>query len=125
MGPCGGFSGVGTRSGILRLSPAHANSQDIERVFTLLFGSGLRVRTRVQRIWPREGLKVPKKQRPRGRLWLNDGSCVRPRPEHANHVWSYVVSACTHDGRSLRPLVLIDEYTRECLAIRESRRLSN
>ena len=79
---------------------------------------------RVQRIWRREGLKVPQKQRPRGRLWLNDGSCVRLRPERANQVWSYdFVSAMTHDGRTLRLLVLIDEYTRECLAIRVARRL--
>ena len=44
---------------------------------------------RIQRIWRREGLKVPLKQRPRSRLWLNDGSCIRLRPEHRNHVWSY------------------------------------
>jgi len=81
---------------------------------------------RVQRIWRREGLKVPQKQKPRGRLWLNDGSCVRMRPERANHVWSYdFVSARTHDGRTLRLLVLIDEYTRECLAIRVARRLGS
>jgi hypothetical protein len=61
---------------------------------------------RVQRIWLREGLKVPHKQRPRGRLRLNDGSCVRLRPEHINHVWSYnFVTAMTHDGRSLRLLI--------------------
>ena len=77
---------------------------------------------RVQRIWRRKGLKVPQKQKPRGRLWLNDGSCVRLRPERANHVWSYdFVSAKTHDGRALRLLELIDEYTRECLAIRVAR----
>ncbi|HTT22829.1 MAG TPA: IS3 family transposase [Candidatus Sulfotelmatobacter sp.] len=81
---------------------------------------------RVQRIWRREGLKVPQKQRPRGRLWLNDGSCVRLRPERTNHVWAYdFVSAMTHDGRTLRLLVLIDEYTRECLAIRVARRLTS
>ena len=81
---------------------------------------------RVQRIWRREGLKVPQKQRPRGRLWFNDGSCVRLRPERANHVWSYdFVKAMTHDGRALRLLVLIDEYTRECLAIRVERRLGS
>ena len=63
-----------------------------------------------------EGLKVPQKQRPRGRLWFNDGSCVRLQPERANHVWSYdFVKAMTNDGRTLRLLVLIDEYTRECL----------
>jgi len=81
---------------------------------------------RVLRIWRREGLKVPQKQRPRGRLWFNDGSCVRLRPERANHVWSYdFVKAMTHDGRALRLLVLIDEYTRECLAIRVARRLGS
>ena len=81
---------------------------------------------RVQRIWRREGLKVPHKQRPRRRLWLNDGSCMRLRPERRNHVWSYdFVSAMTHDGRTLRMLVLIDEYTRECLAIRVARRLGS
>jgi putative transposase len=81
---------------------------------------------RVQRIWRREGLKVPQKQRPRGRLWLNDGSCVRLRPEWRNHIWAYdFVKAMTHDGRALRLLVLLDEYTRECLAIRVARRLGS
>ena len=81
-------------------------------------------RDRVERIWRREGLKVPQRQKPRGRLWLNDGSCVRLRPERANHVWSYdFVSGMTHDGRTIRMLTLIDEYTRECLAIRVERRL--
>ena len=71
-------------------------------------------------------LKVPQKQRPRGRLWLNDGSCLRLRPERANHVWSYdFVSGKTHDGRTLRMLTLMDEYTRECLAIRVARRLGS
>jgi putative transposase len=79
---------------------------------------------RGQRIWRREGLKVPQKQRARARLWLNDGTCIRLRPERANHVWSYdFVTAMTHDGRMLRMLTLIDEYTRECLAIRVARRL--
>ena len=79
---------------------------------------------RVSRIWRREGLKVPKKQRPRGRLWLNDGSCVRLRPERPKHVWSYdFVATQTHDGRSIRLMTLIDEYTRECLAIRVARRI--
>ncbi len=80
---------------------------------------------RVRRIWRREGLKVPKKQRPRGRLWLNDGSCILLRPEWRNHVWSYdFVAAKTHDGRPLRLMTLIDEYTRECLAIRVARRIN-
>lgn len=95
------------------------------RITALLRGAGWPVgRDRVQRIWRKEGLRVPQKQRPRARLWLNDGSCVRLRPQRANHVWSYdFVSAMTHDGRTLRMLTLIDEYTRECLAIRVARRL--
>jgi len=95
------------------------------KITALLQEAGWAVgKDRVQRIWRREGLKVPQKQRPRGRLWLNDGSCIRLRPERANHVWSYdFVSAKTHDGRTLRMLTVIDEYTRECLAIRVARRL--
>ena len=97
------------------------------RITVKLREAGWRVSgDRVQRIWRREGLKVPQKQKPRGRLWLKDGSCVRLRPERANHVWAYdFVSAMTHDGRTLRLLVLIDEYTRECLAIRVARRLGS
>ncbi|MFZ0278055.1 MAG: IS3 family transposase [Candidatus Sulfotelmatobacter sp.] len=97
------------------------------RITALLQSAGWPVgRDRVQRIWRREGLKVPQKQRARGRLWLGDGSCVRLRPERANHVWSYdFVKAMTHDGRALRILVVIDEYTRECLALRVARRLGS
>ena len=73
---------------------------------------------RVERIWRREGLKVPQKQPKRGRLWLNDGSCIRLRPEFKDHVWSYdFVMARTADGRAFRMLNIIDEYSRECLAI--------
>ncbi len=72
----------------------------------------------------REGLKVPQKQPKRGRLWLNDGSCIRLRPEHPNHVWAYDFVSCrTHDGRGFRLLTVIDEFTRECLAIRGARRM--
>jgi len=79
---------------------------------------------RVERIWRREGLKVPQKQPKRGRLWLNDGSCIRLRPEYPNHVWSYdFVEDRTHNGRKFRMLNVIDEFTRECMAIRVSRRL--
>jgi len=81
---------------------------------------------RVERIWRQAGLNVPKKQPKRGRLWLNDGSCVRLRPQYRNHVWSYdFVAARTHDGRPLRMLTVIDEYSRECLAIVVDRRLSS
>jgi len=97
------------------------------RITVLLQRAGWNVgRDRVQRIWRREGLQVPEKQKPRGRLWLNDGSCVRLRPEHENHVWSYdFVSCFTHDGRTLRVLTLIDEFTRQCLALRVARRLNS
>lgn len=79
---------------------------------------------RVARIWRREGLKVPIKQPKRGRLWLNDGSCVRLRAERRNHVWAYdFVEERTHDGRRFRMLCVVDEFTREALAIRVARRL--
>ncbi len=79
---------------------------------------------RVERIWRREGLKVPGKQPKRGRLWLNDGSCIRLRAEHANHVWSYdFVEDRTHDGRKYRMLNVVDEFTHECIKIRTARRL--
>src|SRR6266480_4725544 len=72
---------------------------------------------RVERIWQREGLKVPHKQPKRGRLWLAEGSCIRLRPEHRNHVWSYdFVEDRTHNGRRYRMLNVLDEFTHECLA---------
>ncbi len=80
---------------------------------------------RVERIWRQEGLQVPRKQPRRGRLWLGDGSCIRLRPTHRNHVWSYdFVQDTTHDGRPLRMLTVLDEYTRECLAIKVERNLN-
>jgi transposase InsO family protein len=73
---------------------------------------------RLERIWRQEGLKVPQKQPKRGRLWLNDGSCVRLRPTHRNHVWSYdFVTDRTQDGRAIKILTVIDEHSREALAI--------
>lgn len=79
---------------------------------------------RVERIWKREGLKVPARQPKRKRLWLNDGSCVRLRAERPNHVWSYdFMQDRTHDGRAYRMLNIVDEFTRECLAIRVARKL--
>ena len=95
------------------------------RVTALLRRSGWRVnRKRVARIWRREGLKVPSKQPKRGRLWFNDGSCIRLRPEYPNHVWSYdFVADRTHEGKAYRMLCIIDEFTREALAIRVARRL--
>ena len=81
---------------------------------------------RVERIWRREGLKVPQKQKKKGRLWLNDGSCVRLRAEHPNHVWSYdFVLNRTADGGVYRTLNIIDEYSREALMIRVDRKLNS
>jgi putative transposase len=97
------------------------------RITALLRHDGWQVNhKRVERIWRREGLKVPRKQPKRGRLWLNDGSCVRKRPEYRNHVWAYdFVMDRTHDGRAMKMLTVIDEYTRECLAIKVDRKLKS
>jgi transposase InsO family protein len=96
------------------------------RITALLQNEGWRVNhKRVERIWRQEGLKVPKKQPKRGRLWLNDGSCLRLRPLWKDHVWSYdFVQIRTTDGKPVRILVILDEYTRECLALDVARRLS-
>ena len=81
---------------------------------------------RVERIWRKEGLKVPKKQPKRKRLWLNDGSCIRLRPEYRDHVWSYdFVMDRTANGRAFKILTIIDEYTRECLAMLVKRRITS
>ena len=81
---------------------------------------------RIERLWRLEGLKVPKKQPKRRRLWFNDGSCVRHRAERKNHGWSYdFVETRTAEGRKVRMLTMIDEYSRECLAIRVERKLSS
>ena len=97
------------------------------RITALLRWEGWKVNhKRVERIWRQEGLKVPGKQPKRGRLWLADGSCVRRRAERRNHVWSYdFVFDRSHDGRPLRMLTIVDEYTRECLAIDVARRLDS
>ncbi len=95
------------------------------RVTVLLQGEGWRVNhKRVERIWRQEGLKVPKKQPKRKRLWLGDGSCIRLRPEHRNHVWSYdFMTDRTSDGRPMKILNVMDEYTRERLSIDVARRI--
>ena len=95
------------------------------RVHALLKSKGWQVsHGRVMRLWRREGLKVPAKQPKRGRLWLNDGSCIRLRPEYQHHVWSWdFVFIQTDEGRAVKPMVVIDEFTRECLAIYVARRI--
>lgn len=97
------------------------------RITALLRNEGWQVNhKRVERIWRREGLKVPQKQPKRKRLWLDENSCVRLRPQYRNHVWSYdFVMTRTHDGRAVKMLTLIDEYTRECLAIKVGRKLTS
>jgi len=81
---------------------------------------------RVERLWRREGLKVPQKQPKRSRLWLNDGSIIRLKPEFKKHVWSYdFMHDRTHNGVPFRILNVIDEYTCECLAVRVARRLTH
>ena len=81
---------------------------------------------RIERLWRRKGLKVPQKQPKKGRLWLNDGSCVRLRPEYHNHVWSYDFVHCrTDDGKVFRTLNILDEFSRECLAIKVDRKLNS
>ncbi len=96
------------------------------RITALLRDAGWAVnRKRVERIWRREGLRVPQRQPKRGRLWLADGSCIRLRPEQANHVWAYdFVEDRTRDGRKFRMLCVVDEFTREALTIRVARKLS-
>ena len=95
------------------------------RITALLRGEGWRVNhKRVERLWRREGLKVPQKQPKRGRLWLTDGSCIRRRAEYRHHVWAYdFVAERTHDGRPPKILTVVDEYSRECLALVVARRL--
>jgi transposase InsO family protein len=97
------------------------------RITGLLRWDGWRVNhKRIERLWRREGLKVPKKQPKRGRLWLGDGSCIRLRPEHRNHVWAYdFVADRTRDGRPLKMLTIVDEHTRECLAIEVGRQMKS
>ena len=97
------------------------------RILELLHREGWQLgHTKLERIWRREGLQVPSKQPKRKRLWLADGSCIRLRPCWPNHVWSYdFVMARTHEGKAFRMLTIIDEFTRECLAIEVARKLKS
>lgn len=111
---------------IIRLASVYGR-YGYRRITAMLHAEGWEVNhKRVWRIWRREGLKVPMKQPKRGRLWLNDGSCIRLRPSWKNHVWAYdFVHDRTKDGRAFRMLTVIDEYTRECLAIVTKRKLKS
>jgi len=106
---------------------SHYGRYGYRRITTMLRADGWGVNhKRVERIWRQEGLKVPARQPKRRRLWLNDGSCIRLRPEHRNHVWAYdFVFDRTREGRPLKLLNVIDEFTRECLAIEVARKQSS
>ena len=97
------------------------------RITALLNNTGWQVNhKRIERLWRREGLKVPGKQAKRGRLWLNEYSCIRLSAQHQDHVWSYdFVHHRTEDGKALRTLNIVDEYTRECLMIKVQRKLNS
>jgi transposase InsO family protein len=111
---------------IIRLSSEYGR-YGYRRIAALLQAEGWDVNhKRVWRIWRREGLKVLMKQPKKGRLWLNDGSCIRLRPSWKDHVWAYdFVHDRTKDGKAFRMLTIIDEYTRECLAIVTKRKLKS
>ncbi len=96
------------------------------RVWALLRREGWRVnKKRVHRLWREAGLKVPQKQRKRRRLGVGENGCTRRRAERPDHVWSYdFVMDQTEDGRRLKMLVVVDEYTRECLCIRVERSIT-
>ena len=124
--PCGKSDEKQLTDDIIQLARQYGR-YGYRMVTGLLNNSGWHVNhKRVERIWYREGLKVPQKQPKKGRLWLSDGSCVRLRPERPNHVWSYdFVQDRTHEGRVYRTLNIIDEFTREALMIRVDRKLNS
>jgi transposase InsO family protein len=113
------------RSEIIRLACQYGR-YGYRRITALLHNDGWHVNHKcVERVWRQEGLKVPQKQPKRRRLWFNDGSCIRLRPERKDHVWSYdFVAERTSNGKPLRMLTMVDEFTRESLAIRVDRRLT-
>jgi len=114
------------RAEIIRLACKYGR-YGYRRIAEKLQMDGWRVNHKcVERIWRQEGLKVPQKQPKRKRLWFNDGSCIRLRPEHKNHVWTYdFVTDRTTNGQAIRMLTVLDEHTRECLAIKVRRKLTS
>ncbi|WP_052046415.1 IS3 family transposase [Candidatus Paracaedibacter symbiosus] len=107
------------RAAIIRLTTRYGR-YGYRRIHALLKIEGWHINhKRVERIWREEGLKVPQRQSKKGRLYLNDGSCLRLKPCWPNHVWSYdFVAERLANGKKIRLLTVIDEYTRKCLAIR-------
>jgi transposase InsO family protein len=112
------------RADIIRLATKYGR-YGYRRITHLLRAEGWRVNyKRVERIWREEGLKVPKKQKKRSRLYFNDGACMRLRPLHRNHVWSYdFVHDRLQNGKAIKMLTVIDEFSRKCLKIKVSRSL--
>lgn len=113
-----GYNEEALRADLIRLASQYGR-YGYRRIHALLQIEGWRVNhKRIERLWREEGLKVPQKQPKKGRLYLNDGSCIRLRPCWKNHVWSYdFVAERLSNGKKIRMLTLIDEYTRKCLAI--------
>jgi transposase InsO family protein len=97
------------------------------KVTGLLNVDGFKVgKDRVYTIWREEGLQIPQKQPKRARLWFNDGSCIRLRPLFPNHVWSYdFVAERTRDGRAIKILNIIDEFSKECICSYVARRITS
>ncbi len=122
--PCGADDEQALTEDIVALAKQYGR-YGYRRVTALLHAAGWTVNhKRVERIWRREGLKVPQRQPKRGRLWLNDGSCIRLPPEYPGYVWAYdFVEARTHDGRKFQILTIIDEASRQCLALMVARQL--
>ncbi len=115
----------GLRARLRELARQHPR-YGYRRITALLRTAGLRInRKRVQRLWRAEGLKVPQKQRKRRRPGSSANSCVRRRAKHPNHVWSYdFVLDQTEDGRALKWLPVVDEFTRECLTLEVERHMT-
>ena len=97
------------------------------RITALLRADGWRVNyKRVERIWGEESLKVPKRQEKRARLYFNEGSCIRLKPLYPNHVWSYdFVSDRRRNGKKIKMLTIIEEFSRKCLAIKVEHNLNS
>ena len=96
------------------------------RIWALLRREGWRVnRKRVYRLWRKQGLKVPRKQRKKRRLGSSANSCVRRPAEYKDHVWAWdFLHDRTRDGGPLKWFTLVDEYTRECLALEVRRSMT-
>ena len=96
------------------------------RVWALLRREGWRVnRKRVQRVWREAGLMVPSKECKRRRMGASENSIMRRQAEYIDHVWSYDFAMdATEDGRRLKIMPIVEEYSRECLALETERSIT-